>query len=165
MTFSSNARIDQIILPATRDLGGFPVKRALPSALRRTVGPFIFLDSFGPVTFGPGAGIDSRPRPLSHRRTAYRARRLRDRRNHRGRRAGRAVHGGPVDRLQARFGNRPQAIGPARLMVLGGKPLATAVSFHNDLADLNQFIHFFKNVAISGGLLHVIAFTSCQTHS
>ncbi|WP_443216164.1 DoxX family protein [Rhizobium sp. CF122] len=35
---------------------------------------------------------------------------------------------------------------------------ATAVSFHNDLADLNQFVHFFKNVAMAGGLLHVIAF-------
>ena len=35
--------------------------------------------------------------------------------------------------------------------------IATAVSFHNDLADLNQFIHFFKNVAMTGGLLHVIA--------
>lgn len=63
MTYASNTRIEQIILPATRDLGGFSVKRALPSPLRRTVGPFIFLDSFGPVTFGPGAGIDSRPHP------------------------------------------------------------------------------------------------------
>lgn len=63
MTFASNANIEQIILPATRDLGGFSVKRALPSPLRRTVGPFIFLDSFGPVTFRPGAGIDSRPHP------------------------------------------------------------------------------------------------------
>ena len=63
MTFASNAGIEQVILPAIRDLGGFSVKRALPSLLRRTVGPFIFLDSFGPVTFGPGAGIDSRPHP------------------------------------------------------------------------------------------------------
>ena len=36
--------------------------------------------------------------------------------------------------------------------------LATAVFFHNHLGDQNQFIHFFKNVAIAGGLLHVIAF-------
>jgi putative oxidoreductase len=36
--------------------------------------------------------------------------------------------------------------------------VATAVSFHNDLADLNQFIHFFKNIAMAGGLLNVIAF-------
>ncbi len=36
--------------------------------------------------------------------------------------------------------------------------LATAVFFHNHLADQNQFIHFFKNIAMAGGLLHVIAF-------
>jgi putative oxidoreductase len=35
--------------------------------------------------------------------------------------------------------------------------LATAVFFHNQLADQNQFIHFFKNVAIAGGLLNVLA--------
>lgn len=36
--------------------------------------------------------------------------------------------------------------------------LATAAFFHNHFADQNQFIHFFKNIAIAGGLLHVIAF-------
>jgi putative oxidoreductase len=36
--------------------------------------------------------------------------------------------------------------------------LATAVAFHHNLADQNQFIHFFKNVAMAGGLLHVVAF-------
>jgi putative oxidoreductase len=36
--------------------------------------------------------------------------------------------------------------------------LAAAVGFHSNLADLNQFIHFFKNVAIAGGLLQVVAF-------
>jgi putative oxidoreductase len=36
--------------------------------------------------------------------------------------------------------------------------LATAAFFHNQLADQNQFIHFFKNVAIAGGLLNVLAF-------
>ena len=36
--------------------------------------------------------------------------------------------------------------------------LATAAFFHNNLADQNQFIHFFKNVAIAGGLLNVLAF-------
>ncbi|MGC1548410.1 MAG: DoxX family protein [Rhodanobacter sp.] len=36
--------------------------------------------------------------------------------------------------------------------------LATAAFFHNHLGDQNQFIHFFKNIAIAGGLLHVIAF-------
>lgn len=41
--------------------------------------------------------------------------------------------------------------------VLAVFSVATAVSFHNELADLNQFIHFFKNIAIAGGLLNVIA--------
>jgi putative oxidoreductase len=36
--------------------------------------------------------------------------------------------------------------------------LVTAAFFHNQLADQNQFIHFFKNVAIAGGLLNVLAF-------
>jgi putative oxidoreductase len=36
--------------------------------------------------------------------------------------------------------------------------LATAAFFHNQFADQNQFIHFFKNVAIAGGLLNVLAF-------
>ena len=36
--------------------------------------------------------------------------------------------------------------------------LATAFGFHFNLADQNQFIHFFKNIAIAGGLLQVMAF-------
>ncbi|KWR89968.1 LysR family transcriptional regulator [Cupriavidus sp. IDO] len=36
--------------------------------------------------------------------------------------------------------------------------LATAVFFHNHFGDQNQFIHFFKNIAMAGGLLHVMAF-------
>lgn len=35
--------------------------------------------------------------------------------------------------------------------------IATAFAFHSNLGDQNQFIHFFKNVAIAGGLLNVIA--------
>jgi hypothetical protein len=34
----------------------------------------------------------------------------------------------------------------------------TAVFFHSHLADQNQMIHFFKNFAILGGLLQVVAF-------
>ena len=41
---------------------------------------------------------------------------------------------------------------------LAGFTLATALVFHNDLADQNQFIHFFKNIAMVGGLLQVVAF-------
>ena len=36
--------------------------------------------------------------------------------------------------------------------------IATAVFFHSALADQNQFIHFFKNIAMAGGLLQVAAF-------
>jgi putative oxidoreductase len=36
--------------------------------------------------------------------------------------------------------------------------IATALAFHNALGDQNQFIHFFKNVAMAGGLLNVVAF-------
>ena len=60
---SATGSIEQIILPNVRDIGGFDVRRALPSAQRRMVGPFIFLDSFGPVVFGPGEGMDTRPHP------------------------------------------------------------------------------------------------------
>ncbi|MCO5397135.1 pirin family protein [Ralstonia soli] len=55
--------IQHIIGPHVRDLGGFSVKRVLPSAARQTVGPFIFFDHMGPVDFGPGEGIDVRPHP------------------------------------------------------------------------------------------------------
>lgn len=38
--------------------------------------------------------------------------------------------------------------------------LAAAFGFHANLADQNQFIHFFKNIAMAGGLLQVAAFGS-----
>ena len=43
-------------------------------------------------------------------------------------------------------------------MVLALFSLATALAFHSALTDQNQFIHFFKNVAMAGGLLQVVAF-------
>lgn len=36
--------------------------------------------------------------------------------------------------------------------------VATALGFHANLADQNQFIHFFKNIAMAGGLLQLVAF-------
>jgi putative oxidoreductase len=36
--------------------------------------------------------------------------------------------------------------------------LATAVFFHANFGDQNQFIHFFKNIAIAGGLFQVATF-------
>jgi redox-sensitive bicupin YhaK (pirin superfamily) len=47
-----------------KDLGGgFRVSRLLPSAACRAVGPFVFLDHFGPLKFQPGMNIDVRPHP------------------------------------------------------------------------------------------------------
>jgi redox-sensitive bicupin YhaK (pirin superfamily) len=55
--------IELVVVPRTSDLGGFEVRRALPSAKRRMVGPFIFLDEMGPAEFKAGRGIDVRPHP------------------------------------------------------------------------------------------------------
>jgi redox-sensitive bicupin YhaK (pirin superfamily) len=56
--------IAQVIAPRTVDLGdGFTVRRALPSARTRMVGPFIFFDHFGPAEFRAGNGLDVRPHP------------------------------------------------------------------------------------------------------
>jgi redox-sensitive bicupin YhaK (pirin superfamily) len=55
--------IDLMIVPRSVDLGGFEVRRALPHAKRRMVGPFIFFDHFGPAVFDAGHGIDVRPHP------------------------------------------------------------------------------------------------------
>lgn len=55
--------IETVIIPRTRDLGGFEVRRALPAAGRRMVGPFVFFDQMGPAEFVTGQGIDVRPHP------------------------------------------------------------------------------------------------------
>jgi len=55
--------IDMVIVPRARDLGGFEVRRALPSARRQMVGPFIFWDQMGPAEFLLGQGMDVRPHP------------------------------------------------------------------------------------------------------
>ncbi len=55
--------IEAVIVPRARDLGGFEVRRALPSAARQMVGPFIFFDQMGPAEFLTGQGIDVRPHP------------------------------------------------------------------------------------------------------
>ncbi len=57
------AGIENIIVPRVRDIGDFSVMRVLPAAERRMVGPFVFLDQFGPVTLPAGKGMDVRPHP------------------------------------------------------------------------------------------------------
>ncbi len=55
--------IETVIVPRSRDIGDFEVRRALPSAQRQMVGPFIFFDQFGPVLIKAGQGMDVRPHP------------------------------------------------------------------------------------------------------
>ena len=55
--------IETVIVPRARDLGGFSVRRALPSVQRQMVGPFIFFDQMGPAEFLLGNGLDVRPHP------------------------------------------------------------------------------------------------------
>ena len=55
--------IERIIEPSSKDLGGFSVRRVLPSRSRRMVGPFIFFDHMGPAEFPPGEGVQVRPHP------------------------------------------------------------------------------------------------------
>jgi redox-sensitive bicupin YhaK (pirin superfamily) len=53
----------QTITPVTHDLGDFKVNRTLPGRERTMVGPFIFVDEFGPARLPPGRGMDVRPHP------------------------------------------------------------------------------------------------------
>lgn len=56
--------IDDILNGHIKDLGGgFVVRRLLPAARRRSVGPFIFFDHFGPATERPQDNHDVRPHP------------------------------------------------------------------------------------------------------
>jgi redox-sensitive bicupin YhaK (pirin superfamily) len=56
--------LETIVVTRVRDLvDGFKVRRVLPSARRRMVGPFIFLDQLGPEVLGAGRGLDVAPHP------------------------------------------------------------------------------------------------------
>jgi redox-sensitive bicupin YhaK (pirin superfamily) len=56
--------LENVIVTRQRDLvDGFKVRRALPSARRRMVGPFIFLDQMGPEVLRGGRGLDVAPHP------------------------------------------------------------------------------------------------------
>jgi redox-sensitive bicupin YhaK (pirin superfamily) len=52
-----------LIAPVTHDLGAFQVRRVLPSPGRTMVGPFIFVDQFGPSQLQLGDAMDVRPHP------------------------------------------------------------------------------------------------------
>jgi hypothetical protein len=53
----------EVITPSTHDLGAFKVRRTLPAKSRTMVGPFIFVDEFGPAKLPAGQGMDVRPHP------------------------------------------------------------------------------------------------------
>src|ERR671934_2434297 len=56
--------LEALLVPRTRDLGdGFTVRRTLPAAKKRALGPFVFFDQMGPVALPPGRGLDVRPHP------------------------------------------------------------------------------------------------------
>jgi hypothetical protein len=60
---SSCTPVETVVIPRSRDIGGFEVRRALPSARRRMIGPFVFFDQMGPAEFLTGKGLDVRPHP------------------------------------------------------------------------------------------------------
>jgi redox-sensitive bicupin YhaK (pirin superfamily) len=60
----AGSAVEMLIMPRVRDLGdGFSVRRVLPFAKRRMLGPFIFFDAMGPTVFEAGHGLDVRPHP------------------------------------------------------------------------------------------------------
>jgi len=60
--FSCDA-LELMVVASAKDLGGFEVRRALPTAKRRLVGPFIFFDRMGPAILRAGQAMDVRPHP------------------------------------------------------------------------------------------------------
>jgi redox-sensitive bicupin YhaK (pirin superfamily) len=60
---SATSTVELTIEPRIRSLGELDVRRVLPAAKRRMVGPFVFLDHMGPAVFPPNHGIAVRPHP------------------------------------------------------------------------------------------------------
>ncbi|KIG13033.1 Pirin-related protein [Enhygromyxa salina] len=55
--------VETIIDGQPRDIDGFSVRRILPAAAQRALGPFVFFDHMGPAQLPPGRGLDVRPHP------------------------------------------------------------------------------------------------------
>jgi redox-sensitive bicupin YhaK (pirin superfamily) len=55
--------VERILPSRLHDVGGFAVRRALPSREKRAIGPFVFWDHMGPADLEPGEGMDVRPHP------------------------------------------------------------------------------------------------------
>jgi redox-sensitive bicupin YhaK (pirin superfamily) len=63
MMATVESAFEQVIAPVSHDLGEFKVNRVLPARERTMVGPFIFVDEFGPARLRAGGGMDVRPHP------------------------------------------------------------------------------------------------------
>ena len=63
MSETTAEAIELTLTPRLRSLGELDVRRVLPAAERRMVGPFVFLDHIGPAVFAPGLGMAVRPHP------------------------------------------------------------------------------------------------------
>jgi len=57
------AAVEWLIQPHHKDLCAFSVRRCLPVVGRKSVGPWVFFDHFGPVTLAAGPGPNVRPHP------------------------------------------------------------------------------------------------------
>jgi len=55
--------IETILSPRVANLGGFSVRRQLPTAKRKMVGPWVFFDEMGPAEFPAGQGLNVLPHP------------------------------------------------------------------------------------------------------
>lgn len=56
--------VETLVIARSHDLiNDFKVRRALPTARRRMIGPFVFLDQMGPELLRDGAGLDVPPHP------------------------------------------------------------------------------------------------------
>jgi hypothetical protein len=58
-----SSAVQHLLRSQPRDIGGFAVRRVLPSVPKQMVGPFIFFDHMGPARLPPGEGLDVRPHP------------------------------------------------------------------------------------------------------
>ena len=61
--FTADSPIQNVIVPRTREINDFKVRRVLPSRERRMVGPFVFFDQMGPEILRAGSGLDVAPHP------------------------------------------------------------------------------------------------------
>lgn len=55
--------VQQLIHPKEQELGGFAVRRSLPTRGTRRIGPWVFFDHMGPTNFPAGEGVNVAPHP------------------------------------------------------------------------------------------------------